>query len=372
MPLRPREFVQHLTPYEWEAMASDVAAAAGIRESEVVRFDTNTAAWPPAAWEQTVLDVPRLPVNEYPHPSNEPLRSALAGRFGVAPEQVVVTCGADEALFLVATAYLGPGRAGVVADPSFSMFGVVTEAAGGRLVKVPVDEDWQLPLAPVLAAAREPSVGVVWLCSPSNPTGRTLADDFVPTLLRELPDVAVVVDEAYAEISGCSIAELVLEAPNGILIRTFSKGYGLAGARVGYVVSNAEVATTLETLRLPQNMTAFGIAAACRALEDQAGLQARVASIVAERTRFSQELAARGWQLVPSSANFLLGSPPRPALEVAAWLQGAGLIVRTYPRHPRLKDWLRVTVRAPEEDDRLLARLDALTRASRDLSQRER
>ncbi|HEY1297302.1 MAG TPA: histidinol-phosphate transaminase [Chloroflexota bacterium] len=359
MPLRPRELIQRLTPYEWEAMASDVAAAAGIAESEVIRFDMNTPAWPPAAWEQTVLDVPRLAVNEYPHPSNEPLRSALAAHFGVQPEQVVVTCGADEALFLVASAYLGPGRVGVAANPTFSMFGVVTEAAGGSLVTVPVDGDWQLPLEPVLQAARDADVGVVWLCSPSNPTGRTLPPDFVETVLQELPDVAVAVDEAYAEISGESVADMVLAAPNGILIRTFSKGYGLAGARVGYVVTNAEVARTLGTLRLPQNMTAFGIAAACRALADQTGLEARVASIVVERTRFESELRARDWQLVPSSANFVLGSPPRNAVAVAEWLQGGGLVVRTYPNHPRLKDWLRVTVRAPDENDRLLSRLDA-------------
>jgi histidinol-phosphate aminotransferase len=341
-------------------MASEVAAAAGIPESQVIRFDMNTPAWPPAAWERTVLDVPRLPVNEYPHPSNEPLRSALARHYGVQPEQVVVTCGADEALFLVASAYLGPGRVGVAADPSFSMFRVVSEGVGGSLLTVAVDADWQLPLEPVLRAARDPTVGVVWLCSPSNPTGRTLPKDFVRTVLRELPDVAVAVDEAYAEISGNSVAEHVLESPNGILIRTFSKGYGLAGARVGYVVTNAEVARTLETLRLPQNMTAFGVAAACRALEDQAGLEERVAAIVAERTRFEDELRARGWEIVPSSANFVLGKPPRPALEMSEWLQRAGLVVRSYKGHPRLKDWLRITVRAPEEDDRLLRRLDAL------------
>src|ERR1700716_703135 len=84
MSLRPREHIARLDPYEWEAMASDVAAAAGIAESEVVRFDTNTTAWPPVAWEQTVLDAPRLPANEYPHASNEPLRSALATRLGGA------------------------------------------------------------------------------------------------------------------------------------------------------------------------------------------------------------------------------------------------------------------------------------------------
>jgi histidinol-phosphate aminotransferase len=173
------------------------------------------------------------------------------------------------------------------------------------------------------------------------------------------PHAAVVVDEAYYEISGQTVAPLILGAPNGVLVRTFSKGYGLAGARVGYLVAQPEVAGTIESVRLPQNMTAFGIAAACRALADQAGLKERVAAIVAERERFEGELLQRGWELVPSTGNFLLGRPPAPAAEIAAWLQGGGLIVRSYPSHPRLKDWLRVTVRAPEEDDRLLRRLDA-------------
>src|SRR6266436_6521668 len=114
---RPSAHISRLDPYEWEAMASDVAAAAGIAESEVVRFDTNTTAWPPVAWEQTVLDAPRLPANEYPHASNEPLRSTLARHLQVRPEQLVITSGADEALFLIASAYLGPGASAVVADP---------------------------------------------------------------------------------------------------------------------------------------------------------------------------------------------------------------------------------------------------------------
>ncbi len=359
MNLRPREHIARLDPYEWEAMAGDVAAAAGIAESEVIRFDTNTTAWPPVAWELTVLDAPRLAANEYPHASNEPLRSALAQRLGVPADQVVVTSGADEALFLIASVYLGPERTAVVADPSFSMFRVVSEAVGAEMRKVAVDETWDLPRGPLLEAVRDQSVGVVWLCNPNNPTGRQISQDLVEAVLEAAPHAAVVVDEAYYEISGQTVAPLILAAPNGVLVRTFSKGYGLAGARVGYLVGQPEVTRTIESVRLPQNMTAFGIAAACRALADQAGLQDRVAAIGAERERFESELVRRGWELVPSTANFVLGRPPAPAAEVAAWLQGGGLIVRSYPGHPRLKDWLRVTVRAPEEDDRFLRRLDA-------------
>src|SRR5689334_9396825 len=241
---RPREHVAHLDPYEWEAMASGVAAAAGISEAEIVRFDTNTSAWPPVAWEQTVLDVPRLAANEYPHPSNEPLRSALARSLGVEPDRVVVTSGADEALFLIASVYLGPGRTAVAADPSFSMFRVVTEAVGGMLRRVPVDGSWDLPLDGVLEAVRDPTVSVVWLCSPNNPTGRLLSADLVRDVIAAAPEAIVVVDEAYYEISGVTLAPMLRDVPNAVLVRTFSKGYGLAGARVGYLVANTHVAQT--------------------------------------------------------------------------------------------------------------------------------
>jgi len=358
MPPRPREHIAHLEPYEWEALSSEVASAAGISESEVVRFDTNTTPWPPVAWERTVLDAPRLPANEYPHASNEPLRSKLARRLGVAPEQVVITSGADEALFLIASVYLGPGAGAVVADPSFSMFRVVTEAVGGSLVRVPVDEAWDLPRGPLLEAVKDASV--VWLCSPNNPTGRLILDNLVEEVLRIDLDAVVVLDEAYYEISGHTAAPFILNAPNGVLVRTFSKGYGLAGARVGYLVSNLEITRAIESVRLPQNMTAFGIAAACRAVEDQAGLEERVAAIIVERGRFQTELQRRGWEVVSSTANFLLARPPLPAADVSAWLRGGGLIARSYPGHSRLNDWLRFSVRSPEEDDRLLRRLDAV------------
>ncbi len=359
MTLRPRAHIARLQPYEWEALGSDVAAAAGIPESQVVRFDTNTTAWPPVAWEQTVLDAPRLAANEYPHASNEPLRSALARRLDVSADRVVVTSGADEALSLIASVYLGPERTAVVADPSFSMFRVVSEAVGSDMRRVAVDEHWDLPRGPLLDAVRDAAVGVVWLCNPNNPTGRLLAPGLVEAVLEAAPHALVCVDEAYYEISGQTVAPALLGAANGVLVRTFSKGYGLAGARVGYLVGSLEVTRTIESVRLPQNMTAFGIAAACRALDDQPGLGQRVAAIVAERGRFEAELQRRDWEVVSSTANFLLGRPPAAAAGVAAWLQGGGLIVRSYPGHPRLKDWLRVSVRAPDEDDRLLRHLDA-------------
>jgi histidinol-phosphate aminotransferase len=170
----------------------------------------------------------------------------------------------------------------------------------------------------------------------------------------------VVVDEAYYEFYGQSLAPLLLERPNGVVVRTFSKAYGLAGARVGYLAASLDITRTIDAIRLPQNLTAFGVTAACRALADKAGLAERVAAILGERARLGDELRRRGWEVRPSEANFVLARPPRPAAELARWLQSGGLVVRSYAGHPRLDAWLRITVRSPEEDDRLLARLDAL------------
>jgi histidinol-phosphate aminotransferase len=212
----------------------------------------------------------------------------------------------------------------------------------------------------LLDAVRQPNVGAAWLCSPSNPTGRLLDTDLVRAVLESAPDVLVCIDEAYYEISGQTLLPLALEFPNAVVVRTFSKGYGLAGARVGYLIGHPDVTRTIESVRLPQNLTTFGIAAACRALADQEGLKERVAALIGERERFGSELERRGWQLVPSHGNFLLTRPPAGDAEaVATWLQGAGLIVRSYGGHPRLNEWLRIAIRSPEEDDRLLRRLDA-------------
>jgi histidinol-phosphate aminotransferase len=333
---------------------------AGISESEIIRFDTNTAPWPPVGWEQTVLDVPRLAANEYPHPSNEPLRSALAHRLHLSPEQVVVTAGADEALYLVASAFLGPRRRAVLPTPSFAMFRVVTETVGGEPVDVPLDEQWDVPSDAALEAACQPGVSVVWLCSPNNPTGRLVDPALVQAIAARASDAIVVVDEAYYEIAGVTLAPLLERLANLVILRTFSKGYALAGARVGYALGRPSVTRALDAVRPPQNLSIFGITAACRALEDEAGLRQRVEMLCRERARLHEALKLRGWEVVPSSANFLLGRPPGSASRLSKWLQGAGLVVRTYAASPRLANLLRVTVRSPEENDRLLARMDEL------------
>src|SRR4029453_12149346 len=121
-----------------------------------------------------------------------------------------------------------------------------------------------------------------WLCSPNNPTGKLLPRALIEEVLHQAPDVLVCIDEAYFEISGVTVVDLISGRANVAIVRTFSKGYGLAGARVGYLVAQPKITRTIESVRLPQNMTAFGIAAACRAFADQDGLAARGHAIIAD------------------------------------------------------------------------------------------
>jgi histidinol-phosphate aminotransferase len=356
---QPVPHIARIQPYEWEASSAEVAALAGMPESQVVRFDTNTAPWPPVGWQATVADMATVPANEYPHPSNEPLRGQLAVSMGVPADQLIVTNGADEALYYIAAVYLGPGRKAILPTPTFSMFQVVTESVGADLVRVPTDEQFQLDVDGVLAAI-DPDVRVIWLCSPNNPTGQLTARESVVRIAQAAPHAVVVLDEAYYEFSGITNASLLAELPNLIVVRTFSKGYGLAGARVGYLASSREITSMIDAVRLPQNLSALALAAALNAFADQTDLARRVTMMRTERDRLQHALFERRWEIVPPNANFMLVKPALPAAGLAEALQKRGLVVRSYGGNPRLKDYLRVTVRSPQENDRLLAALDQL------------
>ena len=345
-----REAIRRMQPYAWEPPSARVALEAGVSESEVVRFDTNTFPWPGADLDQ----LSPVEVNEYPDTSYSALTAAIAGYTGIPEGKITVGAGADEILDLLAKAYIDLDAPTVQSRPTYAMFRIVSEIAGGRVIDVPardlaLDRDNFLENA---AHAR-----FVWICNPNNPTGELLPVDFIESTLRAATTAVVAVDEAYFEVSGVTVAALIDRYPNLVVVRTLSKAFGLAGMRVGYALAGDAIATALRRVRPPGSISVISEALAVRSLNDLEGMRERVNQVVAARETLTTQLLDLGLNPLPSTANFLL---VRSGAEVGRALLRQGLVVRTFPRNSPLAEYIRITVRKPEENSRLVQALTAI------------
>jgi histidinol-phosphate aminotransferase len=356
--------------YSWEATDEEVAARYGLDPATIVRFDLNTSPTPPAL-VSGLLAAGRFeaPLSEYPPTDYRRLVEAAAARYGVDPSEILVGAGADEVLDIVAKVHIPPGGTAVVPVPTYAMYRVLTEQRGATFVAVPrlgPERDYALDVAATRAAARDSVASVVWLCSPNNPTALAEPDGTIATLLGGLsadaaaagrPAPVVVLDEAYAEFVGSSLVGLRETYPDLITVRTASKAYALAGLRVGFAVARPEVIARLSPFRPPGSVSTVSVTLVTEALRDPTVLEANLARVVTERERLTSALRAAGWKVGPSVTNFILvdfGSL-EAAAKVAEGLLSRGLVPRTFGAGHPLADHLRLTVRDPDENDRLIA-----------------
>ena len=303
-------------------------------------------------------------LNRYPEPQPVELIECLAALYGVAPPQVLAGRGSDEAIDLLVRAFCRAGQDSVViCPPTFGMYAVAAGIQGAALKRVPLRRDagFALDSDGVLAACT-PDVKLVFLCSPNNPTGNLLDRDDVETLLTTLTDRAlVVVDEAYVEFAGQpSFADRLANYPNLVILRTLSKAYALAGARIGALLAHADIVALLRRIIPPYALPSPSVESALTLLgaPQRAFATARIETILAERARVAAALGAtpaitRVW---PSAANFLLVECEDAAATLAA-AKSAQLIVRDFSRQPQLERCVRVSIGTPEQNDRLIAAL---------------
>jgi histidinol-phosphate aminotransferase len=361
--------------WSWEATSESVAERYGIPVEQVVRFDQNTAPSPPdLVREILAAGVFEVPLSEYPPSDYGRLVSAAADRYGVGRDELLVGAGADEILDLCAKAFLPAGGAAVVPVPTYPMYGILTDQRRAAVVRVPrrgAEAGYALDIDAVRVAVAEPAdsgalPGVVWLCSPNNPTGRAEPDGVIAALLEGLardadaagrPHPTVVLDEAYTEFTGGTLAGLRATYPRLVVLRTMSKAYSIAGLRVGFAVARPEVIEEIAVYRPPGSVSNVSVDVAAALLSDAALAPSRVAAIAAERERFGEALRDAGWDPQPSTTNFLLVAfASTAAAEAAAeGLLSRGLIPRTFPADHPLAHCLRLTVRNAEQDDRLVA-----------------
>jgi len=303
-------------------------------------------------------------VNRYPDPSYAPLRRALADRYGIAAERIALGNGSCDILLAAGEALLEPGAEVVYAWPAFSVYPHLAAASGARAIEVELDaedrHDLDRMLAEVTVATR-----LVLLCNPNNPTSTAVGLDQIADFLARVPrHVCVILDEAYCEFAlaiGDTYAsvELLARFPNLVLLRTFSKVYGLAGLRVGYALCGSpEFRVAVDQVRQPFCLNAAAQAAAVEALRHQDEVERRVVATIANRGELLDGVREAGLWVADSDANFIWLWLPASAdeREVVDGLRERGVLVRAGASLGRVGA-LRVTVGTESENDRFLAAL---------------
>lgn len=346
-----------------------VALRRKFGEDQLVELGSNENPYGPSpAARMAILDqMPSL--HRYPDPLGLDLKRALARIHGVDTAQVLLGNGSHELLMQLAQVFSGPGAEVVYSRYGFAVFALATQCAGAtaRVVPARPRDAAHMPLGhdlDAMAAAITPATRLVYVANPNNPTGTWFDEAAMERLLEAVPpEVIVVFDEAYAEMSTApdyaSALSRLQRYGNLVVTRTFSKAYGLAGLRVGYLLAAPGLVAVMERVRESFNVNGLALAACEAVLDDTAHLDLSVGMNARERDRLARALQVRGLRVFPSQTNFLLVEfGPHTALIEAA-LIAQGVVLRPMAGYG-LPDCLRITVGTPDENLRLCAAIDAL------------
>lgn len=326
-----------------------------------IMLNANESPWP------SVDD--GMALNRYPDPQPRDLLESIASLYGVTPEQVLLGRGSDEAIDLLTRAFCRAGEdAIVISPPTFGMYAVCAAVQGARVIEVPLDQARGFALDPyrLIGRALTDEAKIVYLCSPNNPTGALVPRSELLGVIEALAGHAlVVVDEAYLEYSPArSMASELNRFEHLAILKTFSKAWGLAGARLGVLLANPAVIALLRKLMAPYPLPTASANALRLALSlgsiERVG--ARIATVVRERERVAQALSASPAirRVLPSDANFLAFHAHQPGALLAAFA-ARGIVLRDARRYIGLNDALRISIGTPEENTAVLKTLSTLS-----------
>jgi histidinol-phosphate aminotransferase len=353
---------------EFNARLNDIpvypAAETYEHSGELVKLASNETPWGPPAPVIAAIQSQLELLNRYPDPGKSVLRRAIAVRSELPPGRVTVGNGSCEILLAAGEAMLEPGAEVVYAWPSFSMYPHLAAQSGARAIPVPLDERGYHDLG---AMAREITVAtrLVLVCNPNNPTATALPVEAIDAFLADVPDhVLVLIDEAYVEFNTLQdpddSLDLLKRHANVVLLRTFSKVYGLCGLRVGYALGSEAFRLAVDRVRQPFSVNALAQAAAAEAIRHQDEVERRVEHTVVERLGLETELEERGLESTDSQANFAwISLGDRDEEEIVSGLAERGVIVRA-GRALGQEGHLRVTLGTAAQNERFLAALDGV------------
>jgi histidinol-phosphate aminotransferase len=351
--------IRDLSPYVPGKSMGELERELGITSS--IKLASNENPLGPSPKALAALRDAIDEVHRYPDGACCALRARLSEKLGVDENQLVFGCGADEILELICKTFVGNGEEVVMPWPSFAMYPIVVKGMGGKVVQVPLRPDFSHDLDAMLEAITE-KTKLVFVCNPDNPTGTSIGAEAFDAFVAKLPsNVVLAVDEVYFEFvrrgDFPKTLELLRKRPATLVLRSFSKIYGLAGLRVGYGIGHPDLVGYLERARHPFNVNRLAEAAAVAALDDD-DHERRTLALNGEGIEYlGKELTALGYEVAPTDTNFIL---VKTGASVSEALMKTGVIVRPMTSFG-LPDYVRITIGLPEENQRLVKELRALT-----------
>ena len=353
------QWVCDLVPYEPGKPIEETARELGLEPGDIIKLASNENPLGPSPKAKEAMNEAIEQAHLYPDGGGYRLRTALAEKHGVAFENVVLGNGSNEIIELLCHSFLKPGAALIAAEHAFVVYKLMATLFGADYIEVP-DPGFVHDLE-AMKAAITPETRLVFIANPNNPTGTLVGQDEIDRFLDGLPEhVVAVFDEAYFEFleEAPDAVRYVREGRNVVVMRTFSKAQGLSALRIGYGLTNPEIAGLLNRSRQPFNTNALAQAAALASMADEEHIAATVANNAVGRSFFESAFSQRGWEYVPSHANFVLvrvGDGDR----VFSELLKKGVIVRAM-RGYKLPEWVRISVGTPPQNERCLVELDRL------------
>ncbi len=337
-----RKSLQHLEAYKAPYITTGIKLDA----------NENTHPIPQALRDHMKNWVDSMLVSLYPDTNSVALCEAIAKVYEVPTDWVVMGVGSDQLIDYLLRAVLNEGDKALAPGPSFSMYKQSTSINGGELIEVPLTEDFSYDVEAFIAAIQKEAPRILFICNPNNPTGCALTQEELERIIKSTSGL-VIIDEAYGEFLGETAIPLVKKYDHLVVLKTFSKAYSLAGARVGYGVAQAELIDMINKIRPPFNLNVFAQEAALWVINHREAFKASIEAIVEERERLSEALRELGLKVYPSKANFLWIETPLALDDILA---KEDIIIKKMGYHG--KPYYRMSVGTMEENSFLLKVLE--------------
>ncbi|MDY6937022.1 MAG: histidinol-phosphate transaminase [Cyanobacteriota bacterium] len=340
-----------------DALSAYVPGEQPSSKDRIIKLNTNENPYPPSPKALKVLqDISPELLRRYPHPMAREFQQAASQVLGVPEDWILVGNGSDDLLTMIIRACTEPGRSVVYPMPTYVLYRTLAQIQTADVVEVPYPEDYSLPVEALVAARG----AVTFIASPNSPSGTGIPLDLLDKLAARVTGV-LVIDEAYVDFAETSALELVRRYENVIVLRTLSKGYSLAGLRLGFGIANPTLLSGLIKVKDSYNVDAIACAVGAAAMLDREYKEKNARQVKKSRAEMADALQKMGFEIWPSQTNFLLVRVPERIQ--AQWLyqqlKERGILVR-YFQQSRLQDKLRITIGTPEENALLLENLSSL------------